>query len=102
MQIGVGNRTGLIALFVGLLLLAGLPAAQAHHDDPISGEEPIPGSVDSNGVELEAVVYDMIFPHLGGETTGYTDTFGACRGTNCSRSHEGIDIMEACLGDLAG
>ena len=37
------------------------------------------------------VVYDMIFPIIG--DVYYTDTFGACRGSGCSRSHEGIDLM---------
>jgi hypothetical protein len=37
------------------------------------------------------VVYDMIFPIVGGVPFG--DNFGACRGTNCSRRHAGIDMM---------
>jgi hypothetical protein len=41
--------------------------------------------MDENGV------YPMIFPVQGPNT--WTDTYGACRGTNCSRRHEGIDIM---------
>jgi len=35
--------------------------------------------------------YPITFPVVG--DTYYTDTFGACRGTGCSRRHEGIDIM---------
>jgi hypothetical protein len=35
----------------------------------------------------------MTFP-LDGESR-ITDSFGDCRGTNCSRSHEGVDIMAA-------
>jgi len=36
-------------------------------------------------------LYDMIFPVVG--DNHYSDTWGACRGTNCSRTHEGTDIM---------
>jgi hypothetical protein len=36
---------------------------------------------------------DMVFP-VDGEYR-VTDSFGDCRGTNCSRSHEGVDIMAA-------
>ncbi|NOY54512.1 MAG: peptidoglycan DD-metalloendopeptidase family protein [Actinobacteria bacterium] len=40
---------------------------------------------------LGASTYPMTFPVAG--THHYTDTFGACRGTDCSRTHEGNDIM---------
>jgi hypothetical protein len=36
-------------------------------------------------------LYEMYFPVLG--ENWYTDTWGACRGVDCSRSHEGTDIM---------
>lgn len=36
-------------------------------------------------------IYEMMFPVDGDYE--YEDNYGACRGTNCSRSHEGIDIM---------
>ncbi|MCP3974578.1 MAG: peptidoglycan DD-metalloendopeptidase family protein [bacterium] len=93
----IGNRTSLITLFVGALLLAGLPAAQAHHEEPGAGEEPASESVvataSPNGVELEVVVYDMIFPIQGGAT--YSDNFGDCRGgAGCPRTHHGIDILK--------
>lgn len=38
-----------------------------------------------------ATVKPIVFPVDGPVT--YTDTFGACRGTGCSRSHEGQDLM---------
>lgn len=34
----------------------------------------------------------MTFP-VGGDSYRITDSFGDCRGTGCSRSHEGVDIM---------
>lgn len=36
-------------------------------------------------------IYPMVFPVQG--PNYFTDTFGACRGTDCSRTHEGIDLM---------
>ncbi|MDA2978941.1 MAG: FG-GAP-like repeat-containing protein [Actinomycetota bacterium] len=36
---------------------------------------------------------EVVFPVAG--ENHYSDTFGACRGSGCSRSHEGIDIMAA-------
>jgi hypothetical protein len=36
----------------------------------------------------------ITFP-LDGDEYRITDSFGDCRGTNCSRSHEGVDIMAA-------
>jgi len=38
-----------------------------------------------------ATVKPIVFPVDGAVT--YTDTFGACRGTSCERSHEGQDLM---------
>lgn len=36
--------------------------------------------------------WGMVFPIEGDHSSNY-DNFGDCRGTNCSRSHEGNDIM---------
>src|SRR5690606_14904264 len=36
--------------------------------------------------------YDLVFP-VAGEYWGDFNNFGQCRGTNCSRRHEGVDIM---------
>ncbi|MGA7281938.1 MAG: peptidoglycan DD-metalloendopeptidase family protein [Acidimicrobiia bacterium] len=50
----------------------------------------------STAVPALAVGFDpvnILFP-LGGEHR-LTDSFGDCRGTNCSRRHEGVDIMAA-------
>lgn len=33
----------------------------------------------------------MIFPIIG--DVSYSDTFGACRGSGCSRTHNGVDMM---------
>lgn len=35
---------------------------------------------------------DIVFP-VGGDEYTITDSFGDCRGANCSRTHEGVDIM---------
>ncbi|MDK1103210.1 MAG: S-layer homology domain-containing protein [Actinomycetota bacterium] len=34
---------------------------------------------------------ELIFPVIG--SNHYLDTFGACRGSGCSRTHDGVDIM---------
>jgi hypothetical protein len=66
------RRSLLVAMLMGSLLATMVPG-------PVSAE------MDENGV------YPMIFPVQGPNT--WTPNFGACRGTNCSRSHEGQDIM---------
>ncbi|MGF1598042.1 MAG: DUF4214 domain-containing protein [Acidimicrobiales bacterium] len=38
-----------------------------------------------------ASVHDIVFPVVG--PVEYSDTFGACRGTGCHRSHKGVDIF---------
>lgn len=46
-------------------------------------------------VGAQAAEFDpaqMAFP-LGGDSYRITDSFGDCRGSGCSRSHEGVDIM---------
>ena len=67
-----------IVAFVSLIVLAlpALPAGADHH---------------TTGQSNEVVVRPIAFPVRG--PVGYSDTWGACRGTNCSRPHEGTDIM---------
>ncbi len=60
------------------------PADQAETPD----EEPPP----------EIPVREIIFPVVGPVT--YSDTFGACRGSRCSRSHKGADLFGAKLAPL--
>ena len=52
----------------------------------LSGIEP-----NENAFNPDSGIYEMVFPSLG--DNHYSDTWGACRGTGCSRTHEGIDIM---------
>ena len=79
-------RAVLVALGVALTtaLLAGLlgpsPASGMDENDGASGEE-----------TAEAPVPDITFPVAG--PSAFTDTWGACRGTGCSRSHKGVDIF---------
>jgi len=79
-----------------ITLVAGVPAAFAEGNGP-DNEGIVAASIGSSGfaaAALDGDVYPMIFPHVGGVTTGYSDTFGACRGgAGCPRRHEGIDIM---------
>jgi hypothetical protein len=75
------------------LLVAGLPAAAYEVESEDNWEGLIPESDGAFEVGFAETVYPMVFPHLAGEYTSMPDTFGACRGTGCSRSHHGIDIM---------
>jgi hypothetical protein len=69
-------RRGLISSLILLIAVAVLPMVAA----PARAAETSPP--------------DWIFPIVGtdGVDFGYRDTFGACRGTGCSRSHHGVDI----------
>jgi hypothetical protein len=80
-------------LFAALVAIS-LAAVPAAADNDINEEwEGVVPEGDDLEVGFTTTIYPMIFPHLAGETHGYSDTFGACRGTNCSRRHNGIDIM---------
>lgn len=67
-------------LFVILAMLTVVGVGVVHGGSPASAGE---------GDE----VYPMIFPVVG--ENRYSDTFGACRGSGCSRGHEGVDIIAA-------
>jgi hypothetical protein len=83
-----------LVLFVAVAVSPAILPAPAFADDADMEWEGIVTDADATQtVGYATTVYPMIFPHLAGETTGYSDTFGACRGTGCSRSHQGIDIM---------
>ena len=49
-------------------------------------------------VESAPPVRELVFPVVGPVT--WTDTWGACRGYRCSRSHKGVDIFGAKLAPL--
>jgi hypothetical protein len=70
---------GIISKGIGRVALVVLLAAGA-----IVAPPPAPAS---------AAIYGetMFFPIIG--ETSYRDTFGACRGSGCSRSHQGVDMM---------
>ena len=68
-----------VALVVGLVAAVSSPTAAAAPDD-------------------EPVVRALTFPVVG--PVSYTDTWGACRGVGCSRSHKGADIFGAKLAPL--
>lgn len=73
--VGIGTVQDGPLLWVTVVFIRG-PAG-------LAGDEPT--ETDDDGL------YDMYFPVIGDNY--YSDTWGACRGTNCSRSHEGTDIM---------
>lgn len=69
-----------------------LPPPDATDVDPYRPDPPQPNA--GLGDRLPAgsdAVRLMRFPVLG--EVAYEDTFGACRGTNCSRRHRGVDVF---------
>jgi murein DD-endopeptidase MepM/ murein hydrolase activator NlpD len=73
----VAGRWWIIALIGVVASLLTAPAAGAAEPD--------------TGWDEDTGIYRMVFPVHGDNR--YGDTWGACRGANCSRSHEGNDIM---------
>ncbi len=77
-------------------------ATEAATDETASetaAEEPAAQESDTGDADDgEVDVPDIIFPVVGPVT--YTDTWGACRGTGCSRSHKGVDVFGAKLAPL--
>ncbi len=73
-----------------LTLILIVPPAAAHHtgtgSEPKEAEPEVPA------------VREIVFPMVGNVT--YSDTFGACRGYRCSRSHKGADIFGPKLSPL--
>ena len=98
---GKGSSLRRVVLAI-LLVLAAIPGVASAAEDPSDdhGHDHGHDHEFGDGIEIddghtasfESVVYPMYFPIQGGSE--FTDTFGACRGTGCSRTHEGIDIME--------
>ena len=68
-----------------VLMAAALPASAQEEDD---GSET---TTSLAGAEASATTPEIVFPVVGPVT--YTDTWGACRGSGCSRGHKGVDIF---------
>ncbi len=62
------------ALCLAIVAVALAPAASAQDADDAPSTDP-----------------EIVFPVVGPVT--YTDTWGACRGVGCSRSHKGVDVF---------
>lgn len=84
-----GRPVAIVLVFLlAPLVVAALPpsGATAHHTQTPAGQLPLEGDP------------EIVFPVVGPVT--YTDTWGACRGAGCSRSHKGVDIFGAKLAPL--
>lgn len=57
-----------------------------------------PAGAGTVAADAENAVRPIVFPVAG--APHWSDTFGACRGTGCSRSHEGADILAPKLTEL--
>ena len=90
----------LLLLLIALLVVAVVTAAAnpAAAQDADSGDPPEAPETPEAEEPPEIPVREIIFPVVGPMT--YSDTFGACRGYRCSRSHKGADIFAAKLAPL--
>jgi len=77
----VGGLLLVLAMVVSMLMVA--PAARADYPMPPDPNPMPPPAVDN--------IYPAVFPVIG--DVSYSDTYGACRGSGCSRGHLGVDIM---------
>ncbi|MDH3681328.1 MAG: peptidoglycan DD-metalloendopeptidase family protein [Acidimicrobiia bacterium] len=78
------SRPTLLAAAIAAVLVATLASPAAAH------------SVEDS--EAEPVIRALTFPVVGPVT--YSDTWGACRGVGCSRSHKGADVFGVKLAPL--
>ena len=93
------RRRCLLALVVVVLLLPAIAAPSGAHSVPDTGDPtPSDGEGDGENEPPPPVVRSITFPVVG--PTNYSDTWGACRGYRCSRSHKGADIFGAKLAPL--
>lgn len=72
------------------LLAAALPASAQEEDDGDGTTTSVAGAEAAAGPDA-TVRPEIVFPVVGPVT--YTDTWGACRGSGCSRGHKGVDIF---------
>ncbi len=86
-------------LIVLLVLTTATPAAAQDAEPGEAREAPdVPEAPAEEPPAPEIPVRDITFPVVGPVT--YSDTFGACRGYRCSRSHKGADLFGAKLAPL--
>ena len=74
----------LLSFVLSLLVVVAIPPSGAFAQNP-------------DDAAADAVP-EIVFPVVG--PVNYTDTWGACRGVGCSRSHKGVDIFGTKLAPL--
>jgi hypothetical protein len=97
---------GVLAAVVALLVAGAAPASARLPDlSPLAGAvalsrsgatELVPHDADGPAIgdagrRDQAGMPEIVFPVVGPVT--YTDTWGACRGVGCSRTHNGVDLF---------
>lgn len=73
-----------VSFLIGATLLLAPGAAEAHPHPTVDTPRP-------KVVVPEVPIREITFPIVGPVT--FSDTWGACRGSRCSRSHAGVDIF---------
>ncbi len=88
MQVLAATRRTAVLIAVAVSLVAAVLSMPPANAEPWNWRDP--DTADPNPPAREAI---GVNPIATDKLISYTDTFGACRGSGCSRPHLGVDMM---------